>query len=174
MKRCGRAGLRSQFTGIDDEIFLQHAPKGQGISWTEVQIIGQSAHAGTTPMRMRHDPGYAAARIVTFVRDLTGELGGDQVATVGRLDLLPDLVNVVPSTATLTIDLRNTDEATLQLAERRLATALEEVAAAEGVTVSTRSLARFEPVEFDPDMIDLVEQCATALGYSTRRMPSDR
>ena len=34
----------------------------QGISWTEVTITGQSAHAGTTPMRMRRDPGYAAAR----------------------------------------------------------------------------------------------------------------
>ena len=27
----------------------------QGISWTEVTITGQSAHAGTTPMRMRRD-----------------------------------------------------------------------------------------------------------------------
>ncbi|MEY4175563.1 MAG: hypothetical protein RI900_2728, partial [Actinomycetota bacterium] len=30
----------------------------QGISWTELVITGQSAHAGTTPMRLRHDPGY--------------------------------------------------------------------------------------------------------------------
>ena len=43
----------------------------QGISWTEYAITGQSAHAGTTPMRLRHDPAYVAARIVTFVRDLT-------------------------------------------------------------------------------------------------------
>ena len=91
-------------------------------------ITGQSAHAGTTPMRMRRDPGYAAARIVTFVRDLTAELGEHQVATVGRLDLTPDLVNVVPATATFTVDLRNTDEATLQVAEQRIADELEHVA----------------------------------------------
>ena len=144
----------------------------QGISWTEVTITGQSAHAGTTPMRMRRDPGYVAARIVSFVRDLTQELGGDQVATVGRLDLVPDLVNVVPASATLTVDLRNTDEATLQIAERRLAREVELLAAAESTTVSTRSLARFEPVQFDPAMVDLVEQVATRLGCSTRRMPS--
>ena len=35
-----------------------------------------------------------------------------------------------------------------------------------------RSLARFEPVEFDPAMIDLVEATAHRLGHSTRRMPS--
>src|SRR4029079_19223978 len=116
----------------------------QGISWTEVTIVGQSAHAGTTPMRMRRDPVYAASRIVTFVRDLTAELGDHQVATVGRLDLSPNLVNVVPATATFTVDLRNTDEATLQRAESRLAAELERVSDAERVTVSTRS---FAPVQ---------------------------
>ena len=35
-----------------------------------------------------------------------------------------------------------------------------------------RTLARFEPVEFDPEMIDLVETTAQRLGHSTRRMPS--
>ena len=34
----------------------------QGISWTELTITGQSAHAGTTPMRLRHDPVVVAAR----------------------------------------------------------------------------------------------------------------
>jgi N-carbamoyl-L-amino-acid hydrolase len=144
----------------------------QGISWTEVTITGQSAHAGTTPMRMRRDPGYVAARIVTFVREITRELGGHQVGTVGRLDLVPDLVNVVPASATLTIDLRNTDEATLQVAERRLREALEQFADEEGTAVSTRALARFEPVQFDPAMVDLVDDVATRLGYTTRRMPS--
>jgi N-carbamoyl-L-amino-acid hydrolase len=144
----------------------------QGISWTEVTLTGQSAHAGTTPMRMRRDPGYVAARIVSFVRDLTRQLGGDQVGTVGRLDLVPDLVNVVPASATLTVDLRNTDEATLQIAEQRLATEVRRMAGEEGTTVSTRSLARFEPVQFDPTMIDLVENVAKRLGCSTRRMPS--
>jgi N-carbamoyl-L-amino-acid hydrolase len=51
---------------------------------------------GTTPMAMRRDAGYAAAEIVGFLRRLANEIGGPQVATVGRLDLHPDLVNVVP------------------------------------------------------------------------------
>jgi N-carbamoyl-L-amino-acid hydrolase len=144
----------------------------QGISWTELRLTGQSAHAGTTPMRMRRDPGVVAADIVRFVRDLTTELGGDQVATVGRIELQPNLVNVVPASVTMTVDLRNTDEATLQVAERRLARELEQVAAAEGVDFGTRTLARFEPVQFDPGMVDLVERSAIELGYSTRRMPS--
>ena len=41
----------------------------QGISWQELTITGQSNHAGTTPMRLRHDAGYAAAAVATFVRE---------------------------------------------------------------------------------------------------------
>jgi len=144
----------------------------QGISWTEVTISGQSNHAGTTPMSMRHDAGYAAAAIATFVRDLADELGHPQVGTVGKINLHPDLVNVVAASATMTVDLRNTDDAVLRGAEERLATFLNELAEREGVTIETRTLARFEPVDFDPATIDLVESTASALGHSVMRMPS--
>jgi len=144
----------------------------QGISWTELTIAGQSAHAGTTPMRLRHDAGYVAAALATEVRDIAREMGGAQVGTVGRLELAPNLVNVVASTATVTVDLRNTDEDLLRAAEARFARRCDELAEAEGVRIERRPLARFEPVEFDPAMIDLVEATAHRLGHSTRRMPS--
>ena len=144
----------------------------QGISWTELTITGRSAHAGTTPMRLRRDPGFVAAAITTFVRDLTVRFGGSQVATVGRFDLHPNLVNVVPATATITVDLRNTDEGTLVAAEHVLAEEVTRLADDQQVTVTTRSLARFEPVEFDAGTVDLVEATARDLGYSTKRLPS--
>jgi N-carbamoyl-L-amino-acid hydrolase len=144
----------------------------QGISWTEIVIAGQSAHAGTTPMRLRHDPAYCAAAITTYVRDLTRLLGADQVGTVGRIDVYPNLVNVVPARVVMTADLRNTDDRILQEAESRLMKFLDELAESEGVTITTTSLARFQPVEFDPAMVDLVEATAERLGHSTRRMPS--
>ena len=144
----------------------------QGISWTELTLTGQSAHAGTTPMRLRHDPLHVGARVGTFVRELAAELGGDQVATVGRMDVHPNLVNVVPSTVTMTVDLRNTDEPTLLEAEQRFTSFVDEAASAEGVTVERRSLARFAPVSFDAEMVDLVDATALRLGYSTRRLSS--
>lgn len=156
----------------DDGVTIGAVTGVQGISWTEVVITGQSAHAGTTPMRLRHDPGYVAAAINVGVRQIARDLGGSQVATVGRVDVTPNLVNVVPSSVTMTVDLRNTDEQVLQEAERRFRALCDELAATEGVTIETRSLARFEPVDFDPAMIDRVERVARALGHSTMRMPS--
>lgn len=144
----------------------------QGISWTEVTITGQSAHAGTTPMKMRHDPLAAAARAIHEIRLLSGEIGAPQVATIGRLEVTPNLVNVVPSRVVFTIDVRNTDESVLQHAEAEAFSICRMCAAEEGCEIAMRTLARFEPVEFDPAMIDLVETTAQRLGHSTRRMPS--
>jgi N-carbamoyl-L-amino-acid hydrolase len=144
----------------------------QGISWTELTLTGQSAHAGTTPMRLRRDPLLAGARIVDAARSIATELGGTQVATVGRFEPHPDLVNVVAQQVTLTVDLRNTSEAELRRAEQRMTELTLDICAAEGVLVESRSLARFEPVAFDPVMVDRVETVARRLGHSTRRMSS--
>lgn len=144
----------------------------QGISWTEVTIHGQSNHAGTTPMALRHDPAYVAAELAVFLRRLATELGGTQVCTMGRVELHPNLINVVPARALCTVDVRNTDEATLQVAEARVAARCEELAEAEGVTITRRPLARFEPVIFHEAVVTRVEQHAAAMGLSVKRLPS--
>jgi len=144
----------------------------QGISWQEVTITGQSNHAGTTPMRLRRDAGYCAAAIGVFLRQLASELGANQVCTMGKVDLHPNLINVIAARARLSVDLRNTEELLLQEAERRLARFLEELARAESVTIDTRRLARFEPVQFDDDVARMIESHAARLGCSHRRMTS--
>ena len=144
----------------------------QGISWQEVTIDGQSNHAGTTPMSMRRDAGFAAARAAVAAREIAKDIGGFQVATVGALDLHPDLVNVVAGRARLCLDMRNIHEQELQQAERLMATSLERIATAEGVGISVRSMARFEPVIFDLPVVDLIEDVARRLGHSTKRLPS--
>jgi N-carbamoyl-L-amino-acid hydrolase len=144
----------------------------QGISWTELTITGQSNHAGTTPMRMRRDAAYVAAEITAFTRKLAREIGGDQVATVGALTLSPNLVNVVAERAAMTIDLRNTDNKRLMEAERRLAAFAAETAAAEGVTVETCTLARFDPVPFAPALVSRVEAIAREFDLPVKRLPS--
>jgi N-carbamoyl-L-amino-acid hydrolase len=156
----------------DEEVTIGVVTGVQGISWTEVTVTGQSAHAGTTPMPLRHDALAVAARVIHEIRLLAGYFGAPQVATVGRLDVVPNLVNVVPSKVVFSIDLRNTDEAVLQQAEAEAFAACNACAGDEGCEISMRTLARFEPVEFDEGMIDLVEATAQRLGHSTRRMPS--
>jgi N-carbamoyl-L-amino-acid hydrolase len=158
---------------LEAEGFAIGAVEGvQGISWTELTLAGQSNHAGTTPMRMRRDAGYVAAEIAAFARKLARDLGENQVATVGALTLTPNLVNVVAERAVMTVDLRNTDNARLMEAERRLASFVAETAAAENVTVESRTLARFDPVPFAPALVSRVEAIAREFELPVKRLPS--
>ncbi|CAB4820882.1 MAG: hydantoinase/carbamoylase family amidase [Actinobacteria bacterium] len=156
----------------DEQVTIGAVTGVQGISWTEVTVTGQSAHAGTTPMRLRRDPMVVAAQVVTEARAIARRMGGTQVATVGHLNVFPDLVNVIPSRVTFTVDVRNTEEDRLQQAEQALFAFARRMAAEEGCDITTKPLARFKPVEFDDRMIDLVEKTAQALGHSVKRMPS--
>jgi N-carbamoyl-L-amino-acid hydrolase len=123
-------------------------------------------------MRLRHDAGFVAAAITTEARHLADRLGGDQVATVGVTELRPNLVNVIANHARITVDLRNTTENTLQQAEASMTQYIAKLAAIEGVEVVSRSLARFCPVEFDPDVMNLIETTANERGYACQRLPS--
>ena len=78
----------------------------------------------TAPRRSR--PSCASSR---------GEWAARRSCTVGRIELVPNLINVIAARATLTADLRNTDEALLQEAEARLDAFLAALGRDEGVTI---------------------------------------
>src|SRR5258708_23061632 len=144
----------------------------QGISWQEVTIRGVSNHAGTTPMQLRHDAGYCAARIGVFVRDLATRMGASQVGTVGRVRLTPNLINVIPNQAEISVDLRNTNDALLAAADQEFAAFLETLAQEEAVTIETRALVRTQPVIFDSKVLQAIEAVAAQRGVPIRRMTS--
>jgi N-carbamoyl-L-amino-acid hydrolase len=144
----------------------------QGISWQRVTIDGEANHAGTTPMSMRRDAGHAAARVVTFLRDRARGSNTPTVATVGCMSFEPNAINVIPSRAIFTVDLRDPDEQRLQAEEAALAAFLKDLAAAEEVTVSVERLARFEPVTFDGRIVTLIEEAVRRRGLASRRMTS--
>lgn len=144
----------------------------QGISWQEFTVSGVSNHAGTTPIHLRQDAGYAGCLIACKARQIAEQYGGYQVATVGVMNFEPNLVNVIPDKVTFTVDFRNTDEQMLQKAERELAGYVEQVCQQQCVVVKSRSLARFEPVEFSQAIVTRVEQSARQLNLPVKRMPS--
>lgn len=143
----------------------------QGISWQRVTIDGVANHAGTTPMSMRRDAGAAAARVVTFLQDCASA-SPSAVATVGTIAFEPNAINVIPSRASFTIDLRDPQEHRLQAEEAALASYLDALAENTGVTIAVERLARFEPVIFDSRIVELIEATAKAHGLSCRRMTS--
>lgn len=144
----------------------------QGISWQRVTIKGVANHAGTTPTDMRRDAGLAAARVITYLRDRANASNGKTVATVGTIEFKPNAVNVIPSLATFTVDLRNPNEERLREEEEALANYLKELASSEEVSITSQQLVRFQPVNFDENIVKLVEEVASQHGLQSRRMTS--
>lgn len=142
----------------------------QGISWQRITIGGTANHAGTTPMVMRRDAGVAAARVIAFLDQLARSVPG-AVATVGTIAFLPNAINVIPSAATFTVDLRNPDEERLKGQEAALAGFLAGLRT-EGYAVETERLARFQPVAFDPAIVAAIEGSAAGRQLACRRTTS--
>src|SRR5712691_1621004 len=86
------------------------------ISWSRLTLHGVQDHAGPTPMRIRHDALVAAADVTRGVRDLARKIGGDFVTTVGNLTVSPNIVNAIPGKVTLSIDMRDPRDETLDRA----------------------------------------------------------
>ncbi|MCP3440678.1 Zn-dependent hydrolase [Bradyrhizobium sp. CCGUVB14] len=142
----------------------------QGISWQKVSIAGTANHAGTTPMVMRRDAGVAAGRVIAFLDDLARKTQ-NAVATVGTIRFEPNAINVIPSAAVFTVDLRNPNEDRLRSQEAALRRFLDGLVT-EGYEVKTERLARFEPVIFAPEIVSAVEESAGQRQLLCRRMTS--
>ena len=140
----------------------------QGISWQEITVHGRAAHAGTTPTQLRADAGLAAAEIIVRLRTMvdSGEYG-ELRATVGHLTVHPDLTNIVPARAELTVDLRNPDDAAMARAEEDLAAFLRELEDARpGLTLTTRRMAGTAYVPFDETVQKVIAGAADDRGLA--------
>jgi N-carbamoyl-L-amino-acid hydrolase len=142
------------------------------ISWSRLTIHGVQDHAGPTPMRVRHDALVAAAEVVTRVRALAHELGGDAVTTVGNLTVHPNIVNAIPGRVTLSIDMRDPRDATLDRALPLLDRLVREACEREGVTYELEHYWRVPFTPFAPGVVSAVERAAKATGARYRRIIS--
>jgi allantoate deiminase len=116
--RVARGGLPGAWVELHHEqgprLALAETPLGLvtsivGYKRAERVIEGRAGHAGTTPMDARDDALVAAAEEVLRIRDVALGIDG-AVATVGRLEVEPGGVNVIPGRVRLTIDARAPDD----------------------------------------------------------------
>jgi len=142
------------------------------ISWSRLTIHGVQDHAGPTPMRIRHDALVAAADVVSGVRTIAREIGGELVTTVGNLTVSPNIVNAIPGKVTLSIDMRDPQDATLDRALPRLDWVVREACEREGVRYELEHYWRVPRTPFDRDVVAAVERAARATGAGYRRILS--
>jgi N-carbamoyl-L-amino-acid hydrolase len=142
------------------------------IAWSRLTIHGVQDHAGPTPMRIRHDALVAAADVVTGVRAIPRELGGDMVTTVGNLTVAPNIVNAIPGRVSLSIDMRDPADGRLDHARTMFDRIVHDACQREGVTYELDHYWRVPYTPFDRDVVDAFERAARATGARYRRITS--
>jgi allantoate deiminase len=142
-----------------------------GVRGYRVRLQGEANHAGTTPMLRRRDAFAGAARIALDLRD-AARARNAVTANVGKITIEPGGANVVPGLADFTIDVRAPTDDGMQDLEHLVEETIERVAAEEGLEAELEQTFALEPLELDPDLVDVVERAALAEGASTMRMPS--
>ncbi|HWJ44640.1 MAG TPA: M20 family metallo-hydrolase, partial [Gaiellaceae bacterium] len=142
-----------------------------GLRGYRVRLTGRANHAGTTPMQHRRDALAGAARIALELRE-AARAREAVTANVGKLTVEPGGANVVPGVADFTIDVRATTAAAMVELEGLVEATVARIAREEGLEPTVERTFALDPLELDPDLVDVVERAAAAAGASSMRMPS--
>ncbi|MEO7403992.1 MAG: Zn-dependent hydrolase [Burkholderiales bacterium] len=137
-----------------------------GLRWYDVRVIGQDAHAGPTPMRLRHDAMLAAAEITVAVNAIALKHQPDGRGTVGAITAHPNSRNVIPGRVDFTVDLRHSAEATLDQMESAFHAACADSERRHGVQFTIERVSAYPVSTFDPALVAAVRNGAQALGLS--------
>jgi len=137
-----------------------------------VVIKGAAGHAGTTSMALRRDALAAAAEAVLVVERIGSEGPDDLVATVGRLDVAPGAVNVIPGRVDLSLDIRALDPAVRDAAAEAILAEIKAIAARRGVDLLAELVHDLPASPCDPGLMDLLADAMVAEAQPERRLAS--
>jgi hydantoinase/carbamoylase family amidase len=124
-----------------------------GVERHLVTFVGQAAHAGSTPMRMRQDSLSAGARAALEIRNSAIEHGG--VATVGQLSSTPGVVTAVAGRTEMQLDQRHLDPNELAAMLAEADQICHEAATEFNCTVTLRNVLSVGPTQFDAGLVDI-------------------
>lgn len=96
-----------------------------------LSVVGEARHAGGTPYHRRRDALVGASEAVLLVERMAKEAGC--IATVGRIEVQPGAVNVIPGRADLSLDLRAATDARRDGLWTALRAEIERVCTARGL-----------------------------------------
>ena len=138
----------------------------QGLWWLEFTLTGREAHTGSTPMALRVNAGLAMARVLEMVQTVAMESQPGAVGGVGQMVFSPNSRNVLPGTVVFTVDIRSPDQGKLDGMRARIEAEAPKICEALGVGCSVEAVGHFDPVTFDPALVETVRKAANDLGYS--------
>ena len=141
-----------------------------GVYREQVLVTGSQNHAGTTPFRLRHDAGRAAARAAAGLRELVQGIDREAVANIGVMQFDPGGVNVIPGRASFTLEVRHLEEPVVDRIVDTFNSNLGTICADEGCRVETQRLSWVPPARMDREQMEILEAACQELGRKPARL----
>jgi allantoate deiminase len=142
-----------------------------GFSRLKATITGTAGHAGTVPMKLRRDALAAAAECVLAIERIARS-DAELVGTVGRLEVKPGAINVIPGEVQFTIDFRAPRDPLRERAVASAIAAVERIAADRQLHPKVESIQQLGVTACAPWLIEQLERAVAVEGMRVRRLPS--
>ena len=142
-----------------------------GIKRARIRINGRADHAGTMPMHMRKDALEQATKVISKIGD-RARLFRNCVATVGYLQVEPNVMNIIPQSVTFVVDIRGVDEETIMTQYYSLLADLDKMSLESGLTYDVENLLYAEPVRMDEEIKCHFETSCIERQYDYMHLPS--
>ena len=136
-------------------------------------IEGDGGHAGAVLMPERADALLAGAELALAVERAALDTGSpNAVGTVGVFSVYPGASNSIPSQVTLSIDLRDTDQAIRDGMIDTIKVAADEVSGCRRVRIRIDTLNADPPAASHPKIVSAIEEASAHIGLRSQRLVS--
>lgn len=136
-----------------------------------ITVTGSSSHAGSTPMYMRQDALVAASLVVLAVNTIANT-PGQQVATVGRMQVSPNAANVIPGFVEMSLDIRDLSSLHIDNLMEQLRLQLDAIGADTRSQIQLHPYLHNEPALAEAQIQQTIAQTCENLGLSYTHLPS--
>lgn len=182
-------GLHAQPARKDLECFIElHIEQGQVLEREEksigivshivgqrrynITVYGESNHAGTTPMQWRRDAMFTSAELIRILMHRAKAHESGLVATVGRMEVKPNVGNVIAREVTFSLDVRHSDATIIEQYCEACFSEFETIASEHGTTIACHKWMDEPPVAMDCTLNQTAEDILKREGISYKRMTS--
>jgi allantoate deiminase len=143
-----------------------------GLYHGRVHVQGRADHAGATAMGERKDALAAAAECVLAVEEVSAAAAGGAIATVGEIEVRPGAQNVVPGSATFSLDVRSVSPERRADALAAILDRVERICAGRGLDWRVEALGDAAPVPMTEEVAAALASACERIGVAAPRLPS--
>jgi N-carbamoyl-L-amino-acid hydrolase len=156
----------------DEAVPIGIVERISGKHYRQCAFIGESGHAGTTPLELRHDAFLGLADLALRATQLVATKHYGSVLTIGKAVLHPGSFSVIPGRADFTLEFRSVSAESMAAIEREVFALAEDIAATRGLSFISRIVDKTTPVTVAPRLTSLIEEECRALGYPSMKITS--